>query len=484
LYITTNGNKEITGAQLNEVLTNLNDSAFLQLDELRTALSTSYNPANPSDWNVLPTEVKAALDEAISRVEGLENAGFQTAIQTPYTATTPTDWDVVPTELQSSTDELASRLRVFETNNFSQDVAFVSNDGDDLIAELGNAGKPFATIQAAIDAVGNNSTVKVLGGTYNETPTLGVVTISNKNNFVLDLSSCIINAVIVNAGVANENNTLILNGATVNGRITWECDTGSNNVFGGEILTTSSTALEACLIVKNCFCYNVKVNNSSLGFGFLVSGDCAFLFCTSDVQDNRAIAAKSLPNRIFGESCVFTSQNDEAMSVFGTGVFLDCRFTRNVITGTTSTCIGMGADELLKLIDCKVTINSSGNQGIGIDGNLLATLHNTDIVANNGFAGIRVSNIKTIDENFYFTDCYIEGGSFGVYINLENRTDTRQFITGCKITGSNPVGGVYNGADTGLLYVKDCFYSNAFTPLTGVSESGGIVDSNIRKPII
>jgi hypothetical protein len=146
LYITTNGNKEITGAQLNEVLTNLNDSAFLQLDELRTALSTSYNPANPSDWNVLPTEVKAALDEAISRVEGLENAGFQTAIQTPYTATTPSDWDVVPTELQSSTDELAARMRVFETNNFSDDVAFVSNNGDDLIAELGNPAKSFYSL--------------------------------------------------------------------------------------------------------------------------------------------------------------------------------------------------------------------------------------------------------------------------------------------------------------------------------------------------
>ena len=106
-YITTNGNKDITGAQLNEVLTNLNDSAFLQLDEIRTALSTAYSPATPSDWNVLPTEVKAALDEAISRVEGLENAGFQTAVQTPYTRTVPSDWDGTPNELQSSTDELA-----------------------------------------------------------------------------------------------------------------------------------------------------------------------------------------------------------------------------------------------------------------------------------------------------------------------------------------------------------------------------------------
>jgi len=75
LYITTNGNKDVTGAQLNEILTNIIDSGFLQLDELRTALSTTYDPATPANWNAtIPTEVKAALDQAISRVVTLEAA--------------------------------------------------------------------------------------------------------------------------------------------------------------------------------------------------------------------------------------------------------------------------------------------------------------------------------------------------------------------------------------------------------------------------
>jgi hypothetical protein len=234
LYITTNGNKEITGAQLKEILTNLNDSAFLQLDELRTALSTAYSPANPSDWNVLPTEVKAALDEAISRVEGLENAGFQTAIQTPYTRTVPADWDGTPNELQSSTDELASRMRVFETNNFSQDVAFVSNDGDDLTGERGNIGKPFATIQSAINAVGNNSIVKVLGGTYTED-----IVINTKSNFVLDMSSCNY-TMVTTTGFAVENcqNVTILNyGGVMNGYIDIGRAGNLNvNFFGGKII--------------------------------------------------------------------------------------------------------------------------------------------------------------------------------------------------------------------------------------------------------
>ena len=75
LYITTNGNKDVTGAQVNEVLTDIINSAFLQEDELRTALSTSYDPATPANWNAtIPTEVKAALDQAISRVVTVENS--------------------------------------------------------------------------------------------------------------------------------------------------------------------------------------------------------------------------------------------------------------------------------------------------------------------------------------------------------------------------------------------------------------------------
>ena len=58
LYITTNGNKEITGAQLNEILTNLNDSLFNKIDEPRTeGINTlSFNVNSDSTVSLLFTE--------------------------------------------------------------------------------------------------------------------------------------------------------------------------------------------------------------------------------------------------------------------------------------------------------------------------------------------------------------------------------------------------------------------------------------------
>ena len=81
LYITSNNNKEITGAQLKQILDessvileDLKDSYFNLLDEPRTALSVSFAALNALDWDVLPTEVKAALDELAGRVKTIENS--------------------------------------------------------------------------------------------------------------------------------------------------------------------------------------------------------------------------------------------------------------------------------------------------------------------------------------------------------------------------------------------------------------------------
>ena len=187
---------------------------------------------------------------------------------------------------------------------------------------------------------------------------------------------------------------------------------------------------------------------------------------------------------MYGQTCVFTSQDSTTADLFGTGIFVDCRFKRNVVNALADNCIDIGVNEKLKLNDCTVEINSAGGNGIAIDGYMFATIHDSDIIAPNSFAVIRVEQTKTIDQNYDIRDCYIEGGSFGVYINGENRTNTVQFIKDCKLVGTNPVGGAYNGADTGTLYLTNCFYTNAFVPFTGVTESGGVVNANIRKPIV
>jgi len=81
LYITSNNNKEITGAQLKEILDDskvileqIKDSYFNLINEPRTAVSVSFTVLDALDWDVLPAEVKAALDELAQRLRDLENA--------------------------------------------------------------------------------------------------------------------------------------------------------------------------------------------------------------------------------------------------------------------------------------------------------------------------------------------------------------------------------------------------------------------------
>ena len=72
--------------------------------------------------------------------------------------------------------------KIDEPRDVAQTVAYVSNNGDDLTANLGDQSQPFATIQAAIDAVPTtNSTVVCLGGSYAET-----IDLSGRSNFSID----------------------------------------------------------------------------------------------------------------------------------------------------------------------------------------------------------------------------------------------------------------------------------------------------------
>ena len=223
LYIKANGNKEITGPQLNEVITDAIDSAFFQLNELRTALSTSYDRGSDSDWNLpLPTEVKEAADQ------------------------------------------LAQRMRSFETNNFSPNVAYVlsaADGGDDATAELGNPAKPFSTFQKAfLDAPASNFIIQSLGGTFTETFT--IVSPNSKSNFILRLDGTIINGDVKLRGCTD--GVIYLGGGTING----ELDVAQNNsqnisVFDGTINGLlgigENCNLSFCRIVNSAYALIVDV---------------------------------------------------------------------------------------------------------------------------------------------------------------------------------------------------------------------------------
>ena len=199
LYIKTNGNKEITAVQLNEVITDAIDSAFFQLDELRTALSTSYSPDDANDW--LP---------------------------------------IAPTEVKGGLDILAARTGT----NLSENVAYVSPTGSDVVGEfqIGNPLKPFATFAAALSALpASNIIVIALGGTYTED-----ISISLKNNVSLILEGITLNGrIILNSTAVDVN--ISLRGSTItNPNATFALQLNSNSgkvsVTGGTVISTNALA--------------------------------------------------------------------------------------------------------------------------------------------------------------------------------------------------------------------------------------------------
>ena len=184
LYITSNNNKEITGAQLKQILDessvileDLKDSYFNLLDEPRTALSVNYaNVGNPLNWNG---------------------------------GTAPATQNLV-------NDQLAQRLTDFETNNASQTIAYVATNGSDLVNEyeIGNPLKPFETLLAAWNAMPpSNFIIKFLGGSFSITTT---ILNGPKSNFLLDLNGTTINGTELQ--IANCNNGVV-KGGTINAKL-------------------------------------------------------------------------------------------------------------------------------------------------------------------------------------------------------------------------------------------------------------------------
>jgi hypothetical protein len=266
LYITSNNNKEITGAQLKQILDessvileDLKDSYFNLLDEPRTALSVSFAALNALDWDVLPTEVKSALDELASRVETIENEPNQTAFETPYTPTTPADWDVtIPTEVRGGLDQLANRLRGFEPLSLTFAV-LDSVNGSDTEGEEGNWNRPFKTGAAIVSALPTNSTIFVING---DGQSLGF---TSKNMNIV--------------GFGNSINFVALNGTTT-------LRIYNLNITNETSIIAAGAGGSAC----NIYLYNCSLININLG----LSGGRFYMYnCTITGQAKGISLAKS-----------------------------------------------------------------------------------------------------------------------------------------------------------------------------------------------
>jgi hypothetical protein len=206
------------------------------LSTQNTTLSTNKDTAFPDNNNkeITAADLRTWLDELLSQVQDILDSYFNKLDELRITSTlnydivaTPTDWNggTAPATQNLVNDELASRTKILENSistNPSNDIAYVSDSGSDTVGlfEIGNPLKPFATIQAAIDAVSaglnvdSAAIVKVLGGTYTSTnPTIYFVDIAT-DNIIVDLSGTIINGSIRLRG---DNCFLNLSGCVVTG---------------------------------------------------------------------------------------------------------------------------------------------------------------------------------------------------------------------------------------------------------------------------
>ena len=335
LYITTNGNKDITGAQLNEILTNIIDSGFLQLDELRTALSTSYDPATPANWNAtIPTEVKAALDQAISRVATVEDS----------ISTNPSD-----------------------------NIAYVSDSGSDVIGEyeIGNPLKPFATFNSAINSLGNGGVIKALGGTYNQS----IASIANKNGLLIILDGCTLNGTITVSGTS-QNITISLVGGTINNTndSTTLLIQGSNNFIleGGKVINTNTgtnsyniNGTGSNKLIKNTsfesqYRNTSNVNDSvfdtckfnSLNTGLFQINNSTFYNCKIESTNGNGYNCSLTANTFY--NCDIKGAAGITNQVNTLGYFYNCRIEGKTLEAVT---IERAADELF-FKDCDIIGNT------------------------------------------------------------------------------------------------------------------------------
>ena len=417
------------------------ESCYNLLDD--DATDVTYNPGDGANWdNPDPTEVGGALDDLAGRVTTIEGEPNQTAVQTPYTPTTPSDWDAIPapTELQSSTDELAQRLRIFETNNFSQDVAYVSNYGSDVVGEfeLGNPSKPFATIQAALNALPvSNCIVKALGGTYTVPPTTNLI-VASKNNCIVDVSGCTLNGRIQ---ISGNNITLNLRGST---------------------LTDPTT------------------NGTLIANG---GADCSILLEGGKINGGAFLAfANAERISLQGGEIEATQPGQYALRVGEGSVVSNC-----IISSSQSSAIVGDATDINEppfITNCLITSTAAATGAISDSGNI--TLDTCRI---RGTWGIFIGTSPVTTNGLFpkFINCNIVADD---RIMASNTLQGTGLFRGCRMEVLNPISGVANGYAFNLdgqcadLRIYDCQIITQDTCLKFGSGIDRVTDNTIFKDTI
>ena len=448
----SNTTEAITPEKHREVENNIADSNFNLLTD--DATNVNYSPTTDTDWvNPDPAEVGGALDDLAGRVTTIENEPNQTAVQTPYSPTTPTEWNPegAPTEVGGALDILAARTG----QNLSQDIAYVSNDGNDLTGVIGNSEKPFASFTAALNAVSSsNCIVKALGGTYTEDIFLNSGTAKSKCALVLE--GVTINGRISISSV-NSDISIFLNGSTIinstaSSTIAISCSSGNSFIYGGTVVNTNATGV--CLEGSDSGVKNV------IGTKF-----DSQLNCTKDCFTFNFVKCDFNSQSI----CIFRTNNSE---------FYGCNIvsaTNNGFRSSTTAC---------KLYNCFI---QGGNNGIQGESSLTGYFNNCRIEGTNG----KAATISNNPNELFFKDCDLIGSTDCVeYLtNVTRAATTNHLFQNCKLyagTGSIFNEPTYIASDLGNTQVINCTYNKVFTPATApqkIFEYNKVEITGLQEPL-
>ena len=400
------------------------------------------------------------------------NKDSDTAFNVNYSPTTPTDWDGPPTTDGEGLDELAGRVETLEgsiSSNPSDNIAYVSDSGSDTVGlfEIGNPLKPFLTIQAAIDAVGNNSIVKVLGGTYTE-PVPGVAYLINlvsKTNFYLDLSSTIINGSIL---MQNCTDCFCnLSSAKINSTLTYALNSsGSSNcsinleggsINGGRVDLRIGSATDIKLtggkIIQSTSSPALFVGDGSIVDSVYIQGDTVGNSSAALVGSG----TNPLKKAIISNCEIVDSIN---YAVTGSNMILDNCYILG-LAGFKSNSIG-----LCELKNCRIESTFSTTYSLGGEGTLQGKFNNCTFVS--AFNNVRFFGTS---QDLNFENCTFIAGKDCLEVSATiTRSGDDTIVQNCSFfpAQTNALGVVLNdaggyGTDTGVSRFIRNTYSKAWS---------------------
>ena len=399
--------------------------------------------------------ITPATDRAVedAEVESCFNLLDDEATDVNYNPTTIADWlpEGAPSEVGGGLDILAARTGV----NLSQDIAYVSNvTTAGITPELGNPLKPYSSFATALNALpSSNCIVKALGGTYTED-------------------------IVLNSGTVKSKCALILEGVTINGRISISTTNSDISIFlnGSTIISSTSAATISISANGNNFIYGGTVINNNANEKCLEGSGSGI----KNVIGTKFESQKNCTNGCFTFNFVKCNFNSQSVCVFRTNnsEFYGC----NIVSATS---IGFfSSTTSCKLYNCFI---EGGNNGIQGENNLIGYFNNCRIEGTNG----KAASIGTNSNELFLKDCDLIGSNDCIeYLSNTTRAATTNHIfQNCKMyagTGNIFNEPTYGVSDLGNTQVINCTYNKSFTPATGpqkIFEYNKVEITGLQEPL-